>query len=122
MTKDTSLQEIRPDPRQEAFMGAYYSPESATFSNAYQSALSVGYSHSTAKDILYDRPLWFREKQGVTTGVERDVLLRRLADIIDDNSVGTRDKLKAIELMMRHYGMLTNKVQLQQTFSIQDVL
>lgn len=121
MTKNFSNQHI-PDPRQEAFKAAYYDPSSHTYSNAYQSALAVGYSESTAKDLLHNRPAWLSEKWGITKVFEPEDLLRKLSDIVEDQGVNTRDKLKAIELMMKNRGMLKDRFQIEQRFNIQSVL
>lgn len=40
------------DPRQALFLAAYIKPDSKTFANAYQSALSAGYGEEYAKVIL----------------------------------------------------------------------
>lgn len=111
------------DPRQEAFKKAYYDPDSRTYSNAYQSALAVGYSESTAKDLLHNRPSWLSEKWGEDKIFEADDLLRKLSDIIEDQSVTTRDKLKAIELMMKNKGMLKDRLEFNgRMLNIQSVL
>lgn len=118
----TQANSLPSDPRQTAFINAYYEPNSGTFSNAYQSALSVGYSHSTAKDILYNRPNWFRENQGDDEAGRKDLLLLRLSEIIEKRDIAVRDRIKAIELLMKHYGMLANKPTVYQEFNIQNVL
>jgi hypothetical protein len=111
------------DPRQEAFKAAYYDPPSPTYSNAYQSALSVDYSESTAKDLLHNRPAWLSEKWGELKVFEPEDLLRKLSAIFDDQGVNTRDKLKAIELMLKNRGMLKDRLQIdQRVLNIQAVL
>ena len=52
------------DPRQAAFLAAYQDPESKTFANALQSALSAGYSREYAESILVQRPKWLSEYLG----------------------------------------------------------
>ncbi len=111
------------DPRQAAFKTAYYDPESRTYSNALQSALAVGYSESTAKDLLHNRPAWLSEKWGESRIFEPDDLLRKLSDIIEDRDVSTRDKLTAIQLMMKNQGMLKDRIELNaRNLNIQSVL
>ncbi len=110
------------DPRQEAFKAAYYDPASPTYSNALQSALAVGYSESTAKDLLHNRPAWLSEKWGEAKVFEPEDLLRKLSDIIEDRGVNTRDKLKAIELMMKNRGMLKERFDITHRMNIQSVL
>lgn len=110
------------DPRQEAFKAAYYDPASRTYSNAFQSALAVGYSESTAKDLLHNRPAWLSEKWGEAKVFEPEDLLSKLSDIIQDQGVSTRDKLKAIELMMKNRGMLKERFDINHRMNIQSVL
>lgn len=52
------------DPRQALFLKAYLDPKSATFSNALQSALSVGYSREYAENITNQLPDWLAENLG----------------------------------------------------------
>lgn len=110
------------DPRQAAFKAAYYDPGSRTYSNAYQSALAVGYSESTAKDLLHNRPAWLSDFGGFEKIFEPEDLLRKLSNIIEDRDVSTRDKLKAIELMMKNRGMLKDRIELSARLNIQSVL
>jgi hypothetical protein len=114
------------DPRQEAFKSAYFDPDSATFGNAYQSALKSNYSEATAKDILHNRPKWLSEFGGTLQVLEPNHLLAKLTDIINDTGkqgASTRDRLKAIELMMKSHGMLRDRLDInQQVFNIESVL
>jgi hypothetical protein len=111
------------DPRQDAFKQAYYNTESLTYSNALQSALAVGYSQSTAKDLLHNRPAWLSEKWGEAKVFEPDELLAKLSAIIEDGNTSTRDKLRAIELMMKNRGMLKDRVEIdERRISIESVL
>lgn len=110
------------DPRQKAFKTAYYDPASPTYSNALRSALAVGYSASTAKDLLHNRPAWLSEKWGEMKVFEPEDLLLKLSAIIEDQGVNTRDKLKAIELMMKNRGMLKDRLQIDHRLNIQSVL
>lgn len=112
-----------PDPRQDAFKTAYYDPNSTTYSNAFQSALAVGYSVSTAKDLLHNKPKWLSEKWGGNSIFEPEDLLLKLAAIVEDPGVTTRDKLKAIELMIKNRGMLKDGVNVtKNVLNIQAVL
>ena len=53
-----------PDPRQQLFLSYYLDPKSETFSNAYQTALKVGYSEEYATQITSLEPDWFKEGIG----------------------------------------------------------
>lgn len=111
------------DPRQAAFKAAYYDPESRTYSNAFRSALAVGYTEATAKDILHNPPAWLGDFGGNEKIFEPDDLLRKLSDIIEDRDVSTRDKLTAIQLMMKNQGMLKDRLELSaRRLNIQSVL
>lgn len=103
------------DPRQDKFLEVYYDTDSPTFSNAYQSAIVSGYSQATAKDILHNRPKWLSDFGGKSNKYEPERLLEKLADIIDEDGVRTSDKLKAIELLMKHHKMLTDRVRVDNT-------
>jgi hypothetical protein len=103
------------DPRQENFLEAYYDPSSFSFSNAYQSAIKSGYSKTTAKNILNNSPKWLSEFSGKSNKYEPSQLLEKLADIINHEDVKISDKLKAIELLMKHHRMLTDRVQVNKT-------
>lgn len=50
-----------PDPRQSLFLMAYLDPKSTTFSNAYKSAIEVGYGEEYAKNITGQMPAWLSE-------------------------------------------------------------
>lgn len=50
------------DPRQRYCWNLYINPHSATFSNAYKSALKAGYTEQTSLNITGER--WFTEKLG----------------------------------------------------------
>lgn len=52
------------DPRQTLFLSAYLDPKSPTFSNALQSALSVGYGQEYAENITSQMPDWLSESLG----------------------------------------------------------
>lgn len=55
---------ITVDPRQAAFLAAYRDPESKTFGNALQSALTAGYAREYAENITKVRPKWLSEYVG----------------------------------------------------------
>lgn len=49
------------NPQQQAFKEAYCNPTSATFGNALQSALSVGYAQEYSESITSQGTMWFSE-------------------------------------------------------------
>lgn len=61
------------DPRQVAFLKAYYNPASKTFANALQTGLAVGFSREYSENITGRKPSWFVEAENV--GRERRIQL-----------------------------------------------
>jgi len=61
MAKKFQANRFQMDPRQQAFLKAYLDPKSPTWSNATQSAISVGYSKEYADNITGEgtMPDWF---------------------------------------------------------------
>jgi len=51
-------------PQQELFLASYTDPKSATFGNAYQSALKAQYSKEYAENITGQLPDWLSENLG----------------------------------------------------------
>lgn len=95
-------------------MNLYYDSASPSFGNCYQSALKAGYKRNTAKSMTVKRPRWLdQEKPGNNTLLQPDELLQKLATIIDDKAVNTRDRLRAIELLMKNNGMLLERKQVE---------
>lgn len=54
-------QHTAPDPRQTLFLKSYLDPKSKTFSNAYKSAMEVGYSKEYAENMMSLMPAWLSE-------------------------------------------------------------
>lgn len=79
------------DPKQEAFLAAYTSPKSETFSNAKQSALKAGYSESYAINIMELMPDWLSDSIG---DMKRLRKAERLLDkVIDMEAVDEEGKV-----------------------------
>lgn len=112
------------DPRQEEFISLYLDTASVTFGNCYQSALKAGYSVETARNFMHNKPRWYSEIIGQTQGVQPEHLLLKLTDIINDSNETTQNKLKAINMLMKHnrmYPTPNNNIQLNR-INIQTVL
>lgn len=109
-------------PRQRLFFEHYLNADSPTFGNCYASATRAGYSDQTARNLMHLRPAWLSETIGQNTTLEPADLLARLAQIIDDRHETTGNKLRAIDMMMKHYQMFgaTNLTAVQ--LNIQSVL
>lgn len=110
------------DPRQERFLDLYLSADSSSFGNCYRSALSAGYSHETARNLTHNRPQWLSEKLGQMQKIEPELLLVKLTEIINSKHETTPMKLRAIDMMMKHYQMFgpSNLTAIQ--LNIQSVL
>lgn len=76
MTNPNGANQYQTDPRQALLIELYMNPESDTFSNAYQSAMKVGYEESYAAQIT-TRP-WFQEK------VRTFSLLQKAEKVLDE--------------------------------------
>lgn len=130
--KETILQENRAgvlpttntplDPRQEKYTELYFTAGSESFGNSYQSAIRAGYSIETARNLTHNRPKWLSEKLGQIQVMDPELLLLKLTTIINSERSATRDKLKAIDMMMKYYQMFGAKSQLSVRVNIQSVL
>ncbi len=109
-------------PRQQRFIEHYLNEDSPSFGNCYASAVRAGYSDQTARNLMHLRPAWLSESIGQNTTMEPADLLARLMLIIDDRDETTANKLRAINMMMKHYQMFgaTNVTAVQ--LNIQNVL
>ncbi len=109
-------------PRQQRFMEYYLDADSPTFGNCYSSAVRAGYSDQTARNLMHLRPAWLSEIIGQNVTLEPADLLAKLGQIIDDRHETTANKLRAIDMMMKHYHMFapTNVTAVQ--LNIQSVL
>lgn len=110
------------DPRQERFISSYFDVDSPTFGNCYQSAKKAGYSDQTARNLTHNKPSWLSEKIGQLRTLEPEHLVLKLGQIINDPSETTQNKLKAIEMLMRHYRMYADGFQNNIRLNIQNVL
>lgn len=104
------------DPRQERFRSLYLGADSITFANCYQSAIQAGFSDQTARNLTHNKPRWYSEIIGQLQGVEPEYLVAKLTQIIDSSQETTQNKLKAIDMLMKHRGMYqaapTNNLQM----------
>lgn len=110
------------DPRQQRFMEYYLDANSVTFSNCYGSAVRAGYSEQTARNLTHLRPAWLSEIIGQNVTFEPADLLAKLAQIIDDRNETTQNKLRAIDMMMKHYHMFAPTSVTAVQLNIQSVL
>jgi hypothetical protein len=110
------------DPRQEKFLDLYFSASSPSFGNCYQSAMSAGYTSETARNLTHNRPKWLSEKLGQMQVMEPGLLLLKLTTIINDRRETTQNKLRAIDMMMKHYQMFGDKNVFAVQLNIQNVL
>lgn len=110
------------DPRQEKFLDLYFSVTSPSFGNCYQSAMCAGYTSETARNLTHNRPKWLSEKLGQMQTMEPELLLLKLTGIINDRAETTQNKLRAIDMMMKHYQMFGAANVMAVQLNIQSVL
>jgi hypothetical protein len=110
------------DPRQDKFVSLYFDANSRTFGNCYQSALQAGYTSETARNLIHNRPKWLSEKLGQMKTMEPELLLLKLTGIINGQHETTQNKLRAIDMMMKHYQMFGDRNIFALQLNIQSVL
>lgn len=113
------------DPRQEKFIELYFSVSSGTFGNCYQSAIGAGYTVETARNLTHNKPKWYSEIIGQMQGIQPEHIILKLTDIINSNDETTQNKLKAIDMVMKHNGMYqhpNHSVLELRKFSIESIL
>lgn len=93
------------DPRQQYFIEFYINVDSPTFANCYQSAIKAGYSEQTARNITHNKPRWYSELLGQHKIMEPEHLVAKLASIINNPEEKTHNKLRAIDMLMKHHNM-----------------
>jgi hypothetical protein len=81
-------------PQQIEFASYYFDPQSATYSNALQSALKAGYSQETAENITNIMPKWLSE----LFGKKKRLLMKAEKNLegILDIGVSDKDSLKVV--------------------------
>ncbi|MBA2279411.1 hypothetical protein H0V99_03165 [Candidatus Saccharibacteria bacterium] len=103
------------NPRQQRFVDQYFSPDSPHFGNCYQAAISSGFSHHTARELTRTKPRWLMEYEAKNSSYySPEKILATLKSFIEDTDMRPSARLKAIELMMKHYGMLRTQVDITQ--------
>jgi hypothetical protein len=93
------------DPRQEKYISPYTDPASKFFGNSFQSATAAGYSVQTARNLTHNRRGWLSIKLGQLKVMEPELLLLKLTTIINNPAEPTQNKLRAIDMMMKHFQM-----------------
>lgn len=110
------------NPQQELFASLYLDPTSLSFGNCYRSAIKSGYSDTTAKNLTHNNPKWLSEIIGkIQYKYTPELLLKKLGGIIDDDSTKPGDRIRAIELLMKHYGMFVER-SINVTTSVETLL
>jgi hypothetical protein len=115
-------QHTAPDPRQSLFLAYYIDPKSATFSNAYQSALKAGYEEEYASTILNQDLAWLSESLSDASLLNKAE--KRLNQILDfepvddegkiDNSL-IANQMKAVTLVAKGIGKNKYSERVEQT-------
>lgn len=73
------------DKRQQDFLVNYFAPESASYLNAYRSALACGYKQEYAENITSQMPKWLSEQLGYKDRIVAKAK-NRLEQFIDEKS------------------------------------
>jgi hypothetical protein len=78
--------EALPTGKKERFIALYNDPESATFGNAYKSAITAGYTDSYARTITVKDQEWFKKhcRHGELMELAEDNLKKYLTIETDD--------------------------------------
>jgi len=109
-------------PRQEQFIANYFDADSPTFGNCYRSAVRAGYSEQTARNFMHLKPAWLSENIGNYAPLEPQQLLEKLSQIISSPTETTQNKLRAIDMMMKHRNMYMPSPMNNVQINIQNVL
>lgn len=96
--------------RQVKFIELYMDPNSDTYGNSYQSAISAGFSETYAMSIL--KPSvglkWVEQAYNIMK-LEKPHLIMSLTNIVKDKYSRDSDKINAIKLLGQEQGMFTEK-------------
>ena len=103
--------------------------------NATQAAIRAGYSENTAAAIGEEnlrKPEIAKmiqaemEARSIRTQISQDDVVQELAGIafvpVADSVVKVRDKLRALELLGKHLGMFTDRVQMEVHGGVEEYL
>lgn len=100
-------------PQQETFMENWLTPSSATFGNAFQSAMNAGYSRYYAAQLASPAVLnkWITEyKKKIEFGPEHiNQGIQQLAIQANDSRSPDDTRLKAYETLAKIHGMIDGK-------------
>ena len=89
------------DPRQSLFLKNYLDPDSDTFANAFQSALSAGYNKEYAENIMSLMPNWLSEN------IEDAAMVAKATSNLREfmgMRLNTREKLDATKFVAERLG------------------
>lgn len=95
-------------PRQEKFLEYYFTSDSETFANAYQSALKAGYKETYARTLTAPavKNAWIRHNNRISLTEEH---ITGLIESIAISGNRQSDKLRALELLAKLRGMIVDK-------------
>lgn len=98
------------DPRQDKFVEAWLTPSSPTFGNAYQSALTAGYSKEHSKNITTNALSleWVKEAKGRLQGFNPEHTVK----LLQDKALHAKkdsDQIRALEIIARIQGMFIDR-------------
>lgn len=103
--------------KQRAFVAEYMKDKNAT-----QAAIRAGYSEKTARSIgsenltkpyIAEAIAELEKETQEKCGITAEIIVKRINQIAEDPDTSARDRLKANELLGKHIGMFTDKVELK---------
>lgn len=113
-------------PQQNKFMDDWINPTSPTFGNAYESAISAGYSPKYANQIAAPaiNNKWIQEyKNKIEFGPEHVKQgLQQLAIKANNSRSPDDTRLKSLETLAKIFGMIDSKNQVNVGIVVQPIL
>lgn len=103
--------QLRLNPKQEAFLEAYYNPTSETYANVYKSALRAGYKDSYARLMkspsVNNKWITIENYKGADGMTEQHIIgsIERIAM----RGFQDKDRLQALKLLAQLRGMVVDK-------------
>lgn len=111
------------DPKKQDFLRRYYSPDSDTYANGYQSALAAGYSESYARVIINPsgNHKWVNIANYMDGSNMTPQHIIKSAERIALRGSKESEKLKALEFLAKINGMMVEK-KITATVNIDQLL
>lgn len=98
------------NPKQQLFLENYFDPQSKTFGNVFQSALTAGYKESYARTLTRqsNKNIWLVEYLNKNV-LQAEHITAGITSIATDPHSKPSERLKAYELLAKLQGMLVDR-------------